>query len=51
MRGTLIMIGVGYEFATIVSQLPTHRCVDAVLLLTLSLLLYNSFKLWPFPVE
>ncbi len=33
------MNGVGYEFATIVSQLPPRRYVDAVLLLTLLSLL------------
>jgi hypothetical protein len=32
------MIGVGYEFTTIVSRLPPCRCVDAVLFLNLCLL-------------
>jgi hypothetical protein len=39
------MIGVGYEFATIVAQLLPRRCVAAVLLLNLRLLLGSSFKL------
>lgn len=39
------MIGVRYEFATIVSQLPLRRRVDAMLLLDLRSMLSTSFQL------
>ena len=44
------MIGVGYAFATIVSQLPPHCCVEAMLLLNLPHLLRKSIKIQPLPV-
>jgi hypothetical protein len=39
------MIGVGYEFATIVFPLPPHRRVAALLLLNLRSWLCSSIKL------
>ncbi len=39
------MIGVKYEFTTIVSRLPPWRCVAAVLLLNLPPWLGSSFTL------